>query len=155
MSFSQTDIDTFNAAESHSKTPVKCGYKKGVARLVWDATGGKAIGAHVSELTLPRGAVIKAAFYKVLTTFTSATDAATIAISVVSANDVVSAAAISTGTTWDSASIPIETVPKVETSTTWLVTTADSPVTFTVAVEALTAGKIIVWFEYLYFGDLV
>ena len=155
MSLSQTDITNLNNAEGQTKTPQRYGWKSGVARLVWDATGGKAIGAHTSELTIPKGAVIKAAYYKVLTTFTSATDAGTIAISVVAANDVVSAAAISTGTTWDAASIPIETIPKTETSTTWLVTTADSPVTFTVAVEALTAGKICVWFEYLYFGDLV
>lgn len=153
MSLTQTDVTNLNNAEGQSKLPVAHAYKLGMARCTFDATGGKAIGAHSGDLTLPRGAVIKAAYYKVLTTFTSATDAATIAISVVSANDVVSAAAISTGTTWDAASVPIETVPKVETSTTWLVTTADSTVTFTVAEEALTAGKILVWFEYLYFGD--
>jgi hypothetical protein len=154
MSLTQSDITNLNNAEGQTKSAVKAGYKLGIARCTFDATGGKATGAHVGDLTLPKGAVVKAAYYKVLTTFTSATDAATIAISVVAANDVVSAAAISTGTTWDAASIPIETVPKVETSTTWLVTTADSPVTFTVATEALTAGKMLVWFEYLYFGDV-
>lgn len=154
-SLTVTDIGNFNNGESVGKYSRTLGYKHGMGRCTFDATGGKATGAHTCDLVIPKGAAVKFAAYKVLTTFTSATDAGTIAISVVAANDVVSAVAISTGTTWDAASIPIETIPKVETSTTWLVTTAAVSPTFTVATEALTAGKMVVWFEWLYWGDLL
>ena len=155
-SMNNTDIANFNNGESPAKNSRTLGYKHGFGKCVFNpsaTSGERSIAAHACDLKIPKNSVVKFAAYKVLTTFTSATDAATIAIHVVAANDVVSAAAISTGTTWDAASIPIETIPKVETSTTWLVTTADSYPTFTVAVEALTAGKMIVWFEWLYFGD--
>jgi len=112
----------------------------------------QAIDAHACNLVLPGKVLVTGAWYKVLTTFTSATDAATIAISIVAANDVVSAVAISSGTTWD-AGAAVEGVPKIETTATWLTTTVPVSVTFTVAVEALTAGKMVVWVEYLYFGD--
>ena len=69
------------------------------------------------------------------------------------ANDIVSAAAISTGTTWD-ASIPIVCIPVTATLSTWLHTTADSEITATVAVEVLTAGKLVLFVEWLYWGDL-
>lgn len=156
-SLTQTDVTNLNNAESPSKYNRTFGYRHGQGRCVFDpsaTSADRSIGAHTCDLVIPKGAVVKFAAYKVLTTFTSATDAATIAISVVGANDVVSAVAISTGTTWDATSQPIEAIPKVETSTTWLVTTAPSAVTFTVASEALTAGKMVVWFEWLYHGDL-
>jgi hypothetical protein len=154
-SFTQSDVTNLNNAEPPSKYNRTFGYRHGSGKCVFDTatTANRTIDAHTCNLIIPKDAVVKFAAYKVLTTFTSASDAATIAISVVAANDVVSAAAISTGTTWDAASIPIETIPKVETSTTWLVTTVPSAVTFTVAIEALTAGKMVVWFEWLYFGD--
>ncbi len=156
-SMNNTDISNFNNGESPAKNSRTLGYKHGFGKCVFNpsaVSGERSIGGHACDLKIPKNSVVKFAAYKVLTTFTDgASDAATIAISVVAANDVVSAAAISTGTTWDAASIPIETIPKVETSTTWLVTTADSYPTFTVGGVALTAGKMIVWFEWLYFGD--
>ncbi len=151
-SFNQGDITNMNNAEPPLKNSRDHGYKTGVAKCVLDASAGKAIGAHTCGLTLPAKALITGAWYKVLTTFTSATDAGTIAISVVAANDVVSAVAISSGTTWDAAGA-IEAIPKIETTASWLTTTVPSAVTFTVAVEALTAGKMVVWVQYLYYGD--
>ncbi len=157
-SFNQADITNANNAEPPLKNSRSHGYKLGAGKCVFDPsanTGERTTGAHACDLVIPAKAVVKFAAYKVLTTFTDGDDDdATIAISVVGANDVVSAAAISTGTTWDAASIPIETIPKVETSTTWLVTSVPSAVTFTVAADTLTAGKMVVWVEWLYWGDI-
>jgi hypothetical protein len=153
MSFDQADVTALNNAEGVSKSPVKKGWKTGRGRCVFTATGGKAIAPHGMGLTIPKGSSITRCVYKVLTTFTSATDAATIALHCVAANDIVSAAAISSGTTWD-ASIPIVCVPVTATLSTWLHTTVDSEVTATVAIEALTAGKLVLFVEWLYWGDL-
>lgn len=156
-SYLQSDVTNWNNAELPNKFSKKLGYRHGAGKCVFDPSGDsdeRSIGAHTCDLQVPKNAVVKFAAYKVLTTFTSATDAATIAISIVSANDVVSAVAISNGANpWDAA-VAQETVPKVETSSTWLTTTADSYVTFTVASEALTAGKMVVWVEWLYYGDV-
>lgn len=155
-SFNQTDITNFNNAEPPMKNSRVHGYKFGVAKCVFDPsanTGERTVTTHGCGLTLPAKAIVRGAWYKVLTTFTSAADSATIAISVVAANDVVTATAISSGTTWD-ADIPIEGVPKVETPSTWLTTTVPAEVTFTVGVQALLTGKMVVWVEYLYYGDV-
>lgn len=155
-SLNQADIVNANNAEPPLKKSRTHGYKLGQGKCVFNpsaVTANRTIAAHTCDLVIPKNAVVTRAVYKVLTTFTSATDAATIAISIVGANDVVSAAAISTGTTWD-ASTPVLGIPVTATANTWLTTTVDSPVTFTVAVEALTAGKMVVWLEWFYFGDV-
>lgn len=153
MSYDQVDVTAKNNAEGVSKNPAKDGWKLGRARCVFTATAGKAIAAHGLGLTVPKGSSLTRCVYKVLTTFTSATDAGTIALHAVAANDIVSAVAISTGTTWD-ASIPIVCIPVTATLSTWLHTTVDSEITATVAVEALTAGKLVLFAEWLYWGDL-
>lgn len=153
MSLNQADVTVLNNADGVSKTPDRYGWKMGRGRCTFSATGGSTIAAHGLGLTIPKGASITRCVYKVLTTFTSATDAGTIALHCVAANDIVSAAAISTGTTWD-ASIPIVCVPVTATLSTWLHTTADSEITATVAVEALTAGKLVLFVEWIYWGDL-
>lgn len=156
-SYSQSDITNLNNAESPSKYNRTFGYRHGGGKCTFDPSANssdRTVAAHECGLTVPKNAVVTFAAYKVLTTFTSATDAATIAVSIVGANDVVSAVAISNGgNPWDAA-VAQETIPKVETSSTWLTTTADSPVTFTVASEALTAGKLVLWVEWLYYGDI-
>ncbi len=153
MSFSQVDLDNFTNAEGVAKLSRKLGAKMGSGRGIFSATGGSTIAAHGTGLVIPKGCSITRCIYKVLTTFTSATDAGTIALSCVAANDIVTATAISSGTTWD-ASIPIVCVPVTATLSTWLHTTVDSEVTATVAVEALTAGKLVVFVEWLYWGDV-
>lgn len=154
-SFNQDDITNFNKGEPVSKNSLTHGYKFGQAKCVFDPSGDsdlRTIAAHGCGLTIPKDAIVTFVAYDVLTTFTSATDAATIAVKIVGANDVVSALAISdVSNIWDAGIF--ETIPKVETSTTWLTTTADSEVTFTVAVEALTAGKLVLWVQWMYFGD--
>lgn len=155
-SWNQTDINNANKGNPSKLNAVDHGAKFGAGKCVFDPSANssdRTVAAHTCGLKIPKNAVVKFAAYKVLTTFTSANDSATIAISIVAANDVVSAVAISTGTTWD-ADVAIETIPKVETSSTWLTTTAESDVTFTVAVQALTAGKMVLWVEWLYYGDV-
>lgn len=153
MSYDQADITAFNNAEGVSKSPAKNGWKKGRGRCVFTATGGSTVAAHGMGLTVPKGASITRCVYKVLTNFESGTDAATIALSCVAANDIVTATALSVGTTWD-AGIPVVCVPVTATLSTWLHTTADSEITATVAVEALTQGKLVLFAEWLYWGDL-
>lgn len=156
-SWNQTDINNANNANPAKLNAKDHGNKYGAGKCVFDPSANsddRSIAAHTCGLKIPKEAIVKFAAYKVLTTFTSATDAATIAVSIVSANDVVSAVAISNGgNPWDAA-VAQETVPKIETSSTWLTTTAESDVTFTVAVEALTAGKLVIWVEWLYYDDV-
>lgn len=157
-SYNQDDITNFNNAQPPAKNARDHGWKTGVAKCVFDPsadTSERTIAAHACDLAFPAKVIVTGVWYKVLTTFTSATDAATIAIKIVGANDVVSAVAISNGgNPWD-AGTPVEGIPKIETTSTWLTTTAASTaVTFTVAVEALTAGKMVVWVQYLYYGDV-
>lgn len=118
-SYTNSDITNLNNAESNQKNTRVHGYKQGGGRCVFDpsaTSGDRTIAAHGCGLVIPKGAVVTFAAYKVLTTFTSSTDAATIAVSIVGANDVVSAIAISNGgNPWDAA-VAQETVPKVETS---------------------------------------
>lgn len=107
-----------------------------------------------NSLVLPKGAMIKNGFALVKTTFTSATDAGTIAmgVEVDSVAGLKAAIAISNGANpWDSvalgaaktALIPIDTAATVLGPLA-----ADRKVQFTVAVEALTAGKMLVCLEY-------
>ena len=112
-----------------------------VVNAVLDQTLNSAIGVH----TLPGGQVpagwIAIAYgYRVITTFTSATDAATIALGVATdgAAGLKAATAISTGTTWDAATIGLVTAAAP------VFATAARSLVATVAVEALTAGKLTV-----------
>jgi hypothetical protein len=125
-----------------------------VAKATFDpsATAGmRTIGAHGLGVTIPDNAIICGGFIEVLTTFTSATDAGTIAVHAQTANDIRAAVAISTGTSWDAGMQAI--VPKANTpESTGIKLTAAREITATVAVEALTAGKATV-FIYFVQGD--
>lgn len=153
MSYDNADLVNRNNVEGVSALGKKLGYKTGRGRGAFTATGGSTIGAHGTGLIIPKGASITRVVYKVLTTCTSSSDAGTLALSCVAANDIVSAVAISTGTTWD-ASIPIATIVVGGTLSTWLHTTADSEIIATVAVEAFTAGKVLVFADWIYWGDV-
>lgn len=154
MSYTQLDITNMDNGEGQSKLPKDHGKKCGVAKCVFDATGGKAIGAHGLGLTIPKNSYVRKAFYKVLTTFTSATDAGTIALKVASANDLTTATAISAGGDVFDAGGLVACTP-TDALSNEISITADSEVTATVAVEALTAGKLVVWVEWAYYGDVV
>lgn len=114
------------------------------ARATFDPSansGERTVAAHGLGVTIPDDAVVMGGFVDVKTTFTSAADSATIAIHVQSANDIVSAIAISDGSNpWDAGLKAI--VPKINTpESTGIKLTAAREITATVAVQALTAGK--------------
>jgi len=104
-----------------------------------------------NALKLPKGAIVINGRVKVATTFTSATDAATIALGVEtdSAAGLKAAIAISNGANpWD-AGVQTALIP-VGTAATYLSgITADRKVQFVVAAEALTAGKMYVFIDYI------
>ena len=97
-----------------------------------------AVGTLTISRNIPEGARVIGGEYKVETTFTSATDAGTIALGADVAGDLVTAAAISVGTAFDAAS-PVGLL--LGTKDTVTVTTAEG-IKLTFAVEAITAGKL-------------
>ncbi len=123
---------------------------KRVAKAIYNSAAGFGIGAHTLSVTIPNKAFVTGMWYFVATTFTSATDAATIALSIEGADDCVSAIAISdVSNPWDATSLPVEGIPVIETTSTWLATSQARAITATVAIEALTAGVMHVWVEYI------
>ncbi len=115
---------------------------------VFDATAGKATAAFDISAALPDNAIVQKVDYEVITTFTSATDAATIALSVEGAGDIIAAVAISDGANpWDAG------VPKVTlidgTTAEWVKLSAAKALVATVAVEALTAGVLRLYADYV------
>lgn len=168
----QQRVDVRQDYQIRRGTP-KCESALNVVRhavVVYDTAGNdssgasnKTIAAHGLGVYLPVGAVITRAFYQVKTTFTSATDAATIALKVNNANDVVTAIAISDATNpWDAANFDTKVGNyaldgnsltalgmAAARAASWIgPLTAEKEVTATVAVEALTAGKLVLFIEY-------
>lgn len=105
-----------------------------------------AIGAILTGVVIPANHIIVDSRYDVPTTCTtSGSDAGTMAIHVESANDIVSATAVSTGTTWDNVANTVAGTPV--SAATAVKTTANREVTFTLATKAFTAGKVVVYLE--------
>jgi hypothetical protein len=137
---------------------VGLGAKKQVV-LLFDATGGKAIGTHAlvdyatgAAFQLPTGAIITRSWYRVQTTFTSATDAATIALGVATdaAAGIKAAIAISNGANpYDAGNV--EGISTGTVATMVAITTGARNINAVVAVEALTAGKLALVLEYTQF----
>ena len=144
---------------------------KHVLRAVYDTgatdSGGisnKTIASNGLGVFIPKNAIIVNAWYDVTTTFTSASDAATIALTLQSAGDLKAAIAISDATNvWDSgihgtlighyAERTVAGDTAILDAASWagslLKSTALRELTATVAVEALTAGKLILFVEYV------
>src|SRR5215213_3086305 len=128
-------------------------------------TSERTTGAHGLGVFLPTKAVITRVLVDVVTTFTSATDAGTIALHAQAADDIVAAVAISTaGDVWDAgihgskigfpnfgADAAHDSAVEVAAlfAGSMLKTTAEREITATVAVEALTAGKANIFVEYV------
>ena len=111
---------------------------------VLDASLNSTIATHnLPGAKIPAGFVVKSFTYEVLTTFTSATDAATIALGVQTQDDdcLKTATAISTGTTWDAIS---PATPVQGNAAAVIRTTSERSITAKIAVEALTAGRLVV-----------
>lgn len=143
-----------------------------IVKVVFDTAGTDSAGvanttaaAHPSGVFVSDNAIITRAFYEVNTTFTSATDSATIAIMVEGAGDVVAALAISDGTNiWDAglhgtivgsptlgADASHDTAIEVGalTAASFIKVAGQEEVTFTVGTDVLTAGKLTLYLEYV------
>jgi len=122
-----------------------------VARATYDfAEHGGAISSIGLGVTIPDNAIVCGGFVDVVTTATTAgADAGTMAIHVQSANDIVSAIAVSNGANpWDEGLHAI--VPKANTpESTGIKLTAAREITATIATQAFTAGKFVVYLYYL------
>jgi hypothetical protein len=113
----------------------------GYVKATYDfAEHGGVVGAIPLDLTLPAGAIIYNGFANVVTDPTSG-GSATVAISIQGANDLLTATAIASVTG------ALDLVPDGTAAET-IVLTTDKTLTVTVAVAALTAGKIDVYLQY-------
>lgn len=102
-------------------------------------TGSIASSTNLSKHAVPAGANVIGGWYKVLTTFTSVGDGATIALSLVGANDLVTAIAINDASNpWD---IDLTKERPLKAIATQLV--AEKYVAAISTTEVLTAGKLI------------
>ncbi len=108
-----------------------------------------AVGAHGVDVSLPAHAIVVGGFYDVNTPFTSEnTNNATIAIHIESANDIVTATAVSNaiyGTKGRKAIVPKFNTPE----STSIKTTVEREVTCTVATSALLTGKLTGYLFYI------
>jgi hypothetical protein len=125
--------------------------RKGELRATYDfAEHGGAISTIGLGVFIPDNTIITRCYYDVITTFTSATDAATVAINVPTDGDLQAATAISAGgNIWD-AGIH-ETATKgndYSDPTTYLKTTGTRELSVVIATEAVTAGKMIIFCDY-------
>jgi hypothetical protein len=129
-------------------------------------SGERTVAAHGLGVYIPDNAVITNVFVDVVTTFTSASaDAGTIALHAQAADDIVAAIAISDASNvWDAgihgsklgypnlgADAAHDSALEVAAlfAGVMLKTTAEREITATVAVAALTAGKAVVYVEYI------
>lgn len=123
-----------------------------VAKFTFDAgiVANRTIAAHGTGVTLPANAIVVGGFFEVNTAFTSAaTNTGTIAIHVQGANDIQAAAAVvgaPYSTTGRKAIVPKANTPE----STAIKLTAAREITCTVAIAALTAGKLT---GFLYFVE--
>lgn len=144
-----------------------------IAQAIFDTAGNdsagvsnKTIAAHGLGVFLPIGAIIVNSFYQIKTTMADgASNNATLALSVNAANDLVSAIAISDGTTpWTAglhgclagnaaeATVAGDTavLAAARAAGSYIgALSAEKELVVTVGVHALTAGKMIVFVEYV------
>lgn len=124
----------------------------------------KTTAAHTLGVFLPTKAIIINAWTDVPTAFTSGTSAATIALSVEGAGDLVVAIAINSGSTrwaaglggclpgsYAEATVAGDSalLDAARKAGSYVKTTAVREITATVGVEALTAGKMNIYLEYV------
>jgi len=108
-----------------------------------------AIAAHGLGVIIPDGAFIMGGFVDVITKFDSdSTDAGELAISVLGADDIIAATAVSGApysTTGKKAIVPKFNTPE----STGILTTSAKEITVTVSVEAMLTGKLHVVIFYI------
>lgn len=145
-----------------------------IAKVLFDTAANDSLGAanttvaaHGLGVFLPINAIITNAWTDVITTFTSATSAATIALKVESAGDLVAGIAINSGSSrWNAGlggCLPGNYAERTVAGDTAILsaasmaasffkTTVEREITATVGVEALTAGKMYIFIEYVVSG---
>ena len=142
--------DNFNALSTVGSFAGLHQRRTAVAVFEVDETldGGLAADDYELDVVLPANAIIVGGVVDVVKTFTSENDTATIAISLVEANDIVAAKAIGAeGDVWDAGLQAI--VPKSNTpESTGIKLTEEKAITVSVGVEALTAGKLVIYLDY-------
>lgn len=125
--------------------------KKGLVRFTYDfAVDGGAIGTITFAETLPDNAIVTRFFYDVITTLTSATDAATVAFGIATddAAGLLAAVAISdAGNPFDAGYH--DGIQDGAASNFAEKTTAERALIMVIAVEAVTAGKLVGFAEYV------
>jgi hypothetical protein len=111
-------------------------------------TSVTAIGQHYLGVTLPDNALIIGGGVEVLTTFTDGgDDNTTLALSIKSANDIVTATAVSAeGSRWDAGNFDI--IPD-NTGSTAIKLAAASELLVTIGADQPSAGKMRVWLLYI------
>lgn len=122
----------------------------GMAVATWDfAVDGGAQGAIILADLAPANTYVVKSWYRVETTLTSATDAATVKLGLVDDDATIKAAvAISdVSNPWDAGLHDGDNDGTAANAST--LTAADKSLVMTIAVEDLTAGKLIVYAEYL------
>jgi hypothetical protein len=143
------------------------GTKTITASFKWNGTDSSDVAnstaaAHGLDVRIPSGAIIEKAFYIVNSTFTSATDAATIALHIEGVGDLKATIAISDATNvWDAGKrgcLPgnfaldgnalTAIAMAAAKANSYIATTAEREITATVAVEALTAGELTLYVDY-------
>jgi len=142
----QTDIDTMLVEETDGLQA------KRVARATYDfAVNGGAISVIGLGVSLPDNAIVTRAWYEVITTFESAgADAATISISIPTddVDGIVAAIAISDGTdVWDAGLH--EAIQDGTAAAMSVKTTAAREISVEIAVQIVSAGKFILFAEYV------
>jgi hypothetical protein len=159
------EVSKYEASESFSSVMATLGstdtnIKKSVV-LVFDATGGKAVGSYDlkdingNPFYLPQYSTVVRAEYKVKTTFASAgADAGTIALGIPT-DDVAgikAAIAISNGANPYDAAGFVATIQDGAVSNYSEETTDERAIQATVAVQNLTAGKLYLVVDYVIIG---
>lgn len=120
-----------------------------VARATFDlaVAANRAVGAHGLGVILPAQAIVVGGFMEVNTAVTGEANA-TLAVSVLSANDIQTAAAVS-GAPWSTTGRKA-IVPKANTpESTGIKLTAAKEITATIATAALLTGKVTVYLYYV------
>jgi predicted RecA/RadA family phage recombinase len=115
---------------------------KQVATAIIDATSGMTVAAHGLGVTLPAKAIVTRAYLDIVTPFVSTSNDGTIALSVVGAGDLLVAVDA------DTLSAQTECIPD-GTAAKMIKCTTAKELTATVATHAMTAGKAVLFVEYV------
>ncbi len=122
-----------------------------IARGIYDfASDGGAVStiALMGATTIPSGATITGGFIEVHTALTSG-GAATIAVQVNAANDIVPAVAVASWTTGVKSIVPVRATSNTLAAANLVRTTAARDISIVIAAAALTAGRFSVVVEYV------